>query len=108
VWSSLVCGFAGLRDQGPVPYFDPRLPEEWDTLRFHLKLRGCRLLVELEQGAITLTVLDGGALDIDVRGVLYPVASQPVRVPLEPVHVPEPSVFPSGPPTASIPVVRAH
>ncbi|HCC41157.1 MAG TPA: glycoside hydrolase family 65 protein, partial [Arthrobacter bacterium] len=25
VWSSLVCGFAGLRDQGPMPFFDPRL-----------------------------------------------------------------------------------
>ncbi|HKS01245.1 MAG TPA: glycoside hydrolase family 65 protein, partial [Arthrobacter sp.] len=40
VWSSLVCGFAGLRDQGPVPFFDPRLPGEWDTLRFHLRLQG--------------------------------------------------------------------
>ncbi|MFE5835674.1 glycoside hydrolase family 65 protein [Arthrobacter sp. NPDC056493] len=108
VWSSLVCGFAGLRDQGPVPFFDPRLPEEWETLRFHLKLQGRPLLVELDQGAITLTLLDGEALDIDVRGVRFTVASQPVRVPLEPVHVPEPSVFPSGPPTASIPVVRAH
>jgi alpha,alpha-trehalose phosphorylase len=108
VWSSLVCGFAGLRDQGPVPFFDPRLPEEWDTLSFHLQLQGRRLLVELDQDAITLTVLDGDALDIDVRGVRHSVASHPVRVALEPVHVPEPSVFPSGPPTASIPVVRAR
>ena len=108
VWSSLVCGFAGLRDQGPVPFFDPRLPEEWDSLRFHLRLQGRLLLVELDQGALTLTVLDGGELDIDVRGARFTVGSQPVRVPLEPVHVPEPSVFPSGPPTASIPVVRAH
>ncbi|MFC9334075.1 glycoside hydrolase family 65 protein [Arthrobacter sp. NPDC057009] len=107
VWSSLVCGFAGLRDQGPVPFFDPRLPEEWDSLRFHLRLQGRLLLVELDQGALTLTVLDGGELDIDVRGARFTVGSQPVRVPLEPVHVPEPSVFPSGPPTASIPVVRA-
>jgi alpha,alpha-trehalose phosphorylase len=91
-----------------VPFFDPRLPGEWDTLSFHLKLQGRPLLVELDQEAITLTVLDGEALDIDVRGVRFTVASQPVRVPLEPVHVPEPSMFPSGPPTASIPLVRAH
>jgi alpha,alpha-trehalose phosphorylase len=64
--------------------------------------------VELDQDAITLTVLDGEALDIDVCGVRHSVASQPARVSLEPVHVPEPSVFPSGPPTASIPVVRAR
>ena len=43
VWSSLVSGFAGLRDQGAVPYFDPRLPAEWDGLSFHLKIQG-RLL----------------------------------------------------------------
>lgn len=108
VWSSLVCGFAGLRDQGPVPFFDPRLPGEWDTLRFQLRLQGRPLLVELDQDAITLTVLEGEALDVDVRGVRFAVASQPVRVPLDPVHVPEPSVFPSGPPTASLPVVRAR
>jgi alpha,alpha-trehalose phosphorylase len=29
-------------------------------------------------------------------------------VALDPVEVPEPSVFPSGPPTASLPVVRAR
>jgi alpha,alpha-trehalose phosphorylase len=108
VWSSLVCGFAGLRDQGPVPFFDPRLPGEWDTLRFQLRMQGRPLLVELDQEAITLTVLEGEALDVDIRGVRFAVASQPVRVPLDPVHVPEPSVFPSGPPTASLPVVRAR
>ncbi len=31
-----------------------------------------------------------------------------VRVPLAPVGAPEPTVFPSGLPTASIPMVRAH
>jgi alpha,alpha-trehalose phosphorylase len=108
VWSSLVCGFAGLRDQGAVPYFDPRLPEEWDSLSFHLKLQGRLLLVELDPAAITLSVLDGEQLDVDVRGQVWSVGAEPVRVALEPVEVPEPSVFPSGPPTASLPVVRAR
>lgn len=108
VWSSLVCGFAGLRDQGPVPYFDPRLPADWEGLTFHLKIRGRLLLVELDAGAITLTVQDGDALELDVRGHLLSVGAEPVRVALEPVPEPEPTVFPSGHPTASIPVVRAH
>jgi len=108
VWSSLVCGFAGLRDQGAVPYFDPRLPEEWDSLSFHLKLQGRLLLVELDPAAITLSVLDGELLDVDVRGEVWSVGADPVRVALDPVEVPEPSVFPSGPPTASLPVVRAR
>jgi alpha,alpha-trehalose phosphorylase len=108
VWSSLVCGFAGLRDQGAVPYFDPRLPEEWDSLSFHLKIQGRLLLVDLDPAGITLRVLEGEPLDVDVRGGVHSVGADPVRVALDPVGVPEPSVFPSGPPTASIPVVRAR
>jgi alpha,alpha-trehalose phosphorylase len=108
VWSSLVCGFAGLRDQGPIPYFDPRLPSEWDGLTFHLKIQGRLLLVELRAGTITLTVRDGDALAVDVRGQLVTVGAEPVQVALEPVPEPEPTVFPSGHPTASIPVVRAR
>jgi alpha,alpha-trehalose phosphorylase len=108
VWSSLVCGFAGLRDQGAVPFFDPRLPSEWDGLSFHLKIQGRLLLVELDAGSISLSVRNGEPLDVDVRGQLFSVGAAPVRVDLEPVHVPETTVFPNGPPTASLPVVRAR
>jgi len=107
VWSSLVSGFAGLRDQGAVPYFDPRLPAEWDGLEFHLKIQGRLLHVGLEQDSISLTVRDGAPLEVDVRGELLTVDGGPVRVPLAPVTAPEPTIFPSGLPTSSIPVVRA-
>jgi alpha,alpha-trehalose phosphorylase len=106
VWSSLVCGFAGLRDQGPAPYFDPRLPAEWNALTFHLKIRGRLLLVQLTAGSITLSVQEGEPLEVDVRGQVQTVGADPVRVALDPVTEPEPTVFPSGLPTASIPVVR--
>jgi alpha,alpha-trehalose phosphorylase len=107
VWSSLVSGFAGLRDQGAVPYFDPRLPADWDGLQFHLLIQGRLLQVELTQESITLTVREGAPLQVDVRGELLAVGGDPVRVPLAPLPAPEPTVFPSGPPTASIPIVRA-
>ncbi|MEV7573682.1 glycosyl hydrolase family 65 protein [Pseudarthrobacter sp. NPDC089323] len=106
VWSSLVCGFAGLRDQGPAPYFDPRLPAEWNALTFHLKIRGRLLRVQLTAGSITLSVQEGEPLEVDVRGQVQTVGDDPVRVALDPVTEPEPTVFPSGLPTASIPVVR--
>jgi alpha,alpha-trehalose phosphorylase len=108
VWSSLVCGFAGLRDQGPVPFFDPRLPAEWEGLTFHLKIRGRLLRVQLDAGALTLAIQEGDPLDVDVRGQLVTVGAEPVRVGLAPVPVPESTVFPSGHPTASIPVVHAN
>lgn len=108
VWSSLVCGFAGLRDQGPVPFFDPRLPDSWDGLRFHLRIRGRLLSVALDAGALTLAVQDGGALEVDVRGQLLTVGAEPVKVALDPVVAPEATVFPSQLPTSSIPVVRGR
>ena len=107
VWSSLVSGFAGLRDQGAVPHFDPRLPADWDSLDFHLKLRGGLLHVELDHTLLRLTVPDGAPLDVDVRGERYTVGADSVTVPLHAVVSPPPTVFPGGPPTASIPVVRA-
>jgi alpha,alpha-trehalose phosphorylase len=108
VWSSLVCGFAGLRDQGEVPFFDPRLPAEWEGLAFHLKIQGRLLFVDLSQGAITLTVREGSPLDVSVRGEIHTVGAEPVRLALDPVEAPELTVFPSGLPTASIPIVRAR
>ncbi|MDQ0754535.1 glycoside hydrolase family 65 protein [Arthrobacter sp. B3I4] len=106
VWSSLVSGFAGLRDQGEVPYFDPRLPAEWGSLAFHLKLRGGVLHVELDHAALRLTFQGGAPLDVDVRGERFSVGNQPVAVTLPTVMAPQPTVFP-GPTTASIPLVRA-
>jgi alpha,alpha-trehalose phosphorylase len=108
VWSSLVSGFAGLRDQGPVPFFDPRLPADWEGLSFHLKILGRLLHVQLDAGALTLGVRSGEPLDVDVRGELFSVGEDPVRVVLEPVEFQERTVFPSGPPTASLPIVRIN
>jgi len=108
VWSSLVSGFAGLRDQGKLPYFDPRLPAEWEGLSFHLKVQGRLLFVELEQVSISLSIRDGAPLDVSVRGEVLTVGNDVARVPLAAVDAPEPTVFPSGLPTASIPIVRAR
>jgi alpha,alpha-trehalose phosphorylase len=64
------------------------------------------LHVDLEQGFINLTVLEGGPLEVEVRGELLTVDGETLRVALAPVAAPEPTVVPSGPTTASIPVVR--
>ncbi|WAH98530.1 glycoside hydrolase family 65 protein [Arthrobacter sp. MMS18-M83] len=120
IWSSLVCGFAGMRDQGQVLHFDPRLPAEWDSLSFRLKIRGRLLSVELRPGSISLALVadsgsapDAGAaplevpapLELSVRGQRVVVGVESVTVPLDAVPVPAPSVFPSLFPTAGLPVI---
>ncbi|MGP0224448.1 glycoside hydrolase family 65 protein [Paenarthrobacter sp. NCHU4564] len=110
IWSSLVCGFAGMRDQGEVLRFDPRLPSEWDGLSFRLKVQGRLLSVELSQGSIALALEPAGGyslepLAVDVRGERVTVGTDTVTVPLDAVPVPPPSVFPSTFPTAGLPIV---
>ncbi|YCK81763.1 glycoside hydrolase family 65 protein [Arthrobacter sp. D3-18] len=111
IWSSLVCGFAGMRDQGEVLRFDPRLPSEWEGLSFRLKVQGRLLAVDLSQGSIALTLVSGEdysdqPLRIDVRGYDVTVGAETVTVPLDTVAVPPPSIFPSVFPTAGLPIIR--
>ncbi|BCW43104.1 glycosyl hydrolase family 65 protein [Arthrobacter sp. StoSoilB5] len=112
IWSSLVCGFAGMRDQGEVLRFDPRLPGEWEGLSFRLKVCGRLLSVDLAQGSIGLALVTGSGysdepLPVRVRDHDVTVGADTVTVPLETVPVPPPSIFPSVFPTAGLPIVRA-
>ncbi|WP_422759198.1 glycoside hydrolase family 65 protein [Paenarthrobacter sp. C1] len=105
VWSSLVSGFAGYRDQGPLPHFDPRLPAGWEGLSFQLNIQGRLLLVQLEQGAISLTVASGAPVEVSVRGRKHLVTDQTLRVGLEPVaDLGMPSPFGTGLPAHAVAV----
>nr|AIA93577.1 Glyco_hydro_65m [uncultured Brachybacterium sp.] len=61
VWNALVYGFAGMRDYNGQIAFDPRLPEEWEGIRFALRLRGSRIRIGLEKEAITFELEEGEA-----------------------------------------------
>ncbi|ALE93329.1 Trehalose phosphorylase [Arthrobacter alpinus] len=109
IWSSLVCGFAGMRDQGEMLHFDPRLPAGWSSLSFKLSVRGVMLSVDLVADAITFTrpvSNDGTALAVNVRGTVVelPMGEQ-TAVALAPVPIPTPSIFPSSFPTTGFPVI---
>lgn len=105
VWAALVNGFAGFRDQGERPLFDPRLPEGWDGLAFRLRMRGSVLSVRLAPGAITLSVDSGDPLEVQVRDQVVLVGTDPVTVDLAEVPAPAPSVFPQSPATAGLQTV---
>lgn len=76
VWSALVYGFGGMGDRNGRLAFDPRLPEGWTSLRYRLAWRGSRLLVELTQDRLQITVLEVGEPDVHVRvrGELHKVS----------------------------------
>ena len=83
VWSALVFGFGGMRDYLGTFTFDPRLPEEWEALAFHVTIRGSLLRVDLREDSITFTVEGGQGAEVYVRGRRVDVtADAPSRVPL--------------------------
>ncbi|RRD49250.1 glycoside hydrolase family 65 protein [Arachnia propionica] len=84
VWNALIFGFAGMRDyQGHIS-FDPRLPEDWDDMRFPIQVRGSLVRVLLQPDAITFDVESGDAVELEVRGSLIRVEpGEPVRVALD-------------------------
>lgn len=66
-WSALVCGFAGLRDQGAGLYFNPRLPEDWSLLTFHLNYRRSLLRIVLAPDSMNFEVVQGPDVEIQIR-----------------------------------------
>lgn len=102
VWAALVNGFAGFRDQGPLPYFDPRLPEGWSHLEFRLQLHGRTLRVRLTSETLELTVESGDPLDVSVQGSIVTAGAETAVVELEAPPAASPSVFPRPFPTAGL------
>ncbi len=73
-WLALVHGFAGMVDTGHALRFDPRLPHDWDRLRFGLVRRGSLVRVELDHDGVRVAVEDGDPVPIEVAGEIVSVA----------------------------------
>jgi alpha,alpha-trehalose phosphorylase len=63
-WLALVAGFAGLRDSDGDVSFRPRLPAEWDRLRFRIRVRGQLIEVDITHAGTNYTLLEGQGLPI--------------------------------------------
>ncbi|WP_412838309.1 glycoside hydrolase family 65 protein [Aeromicrobium yanjiei] len=84
VWSALVNGFGGFRDQSGVFTLDPRLPETWESLTFRLTLLGTRVRVDVHHDRVDLCIEDGKEATLVVRGTEVTVTpGDPVSVPIE-------------------------
>ena len=83
VWMSLIYGFGGMRDFDGKLSFDPRLPKQWDRLQFPIRFHDSRLTVEINHDDMTVTLLDGPGMEIEIRGEMHAVApEEPIVVSL--------------------------
>ncbi|MGI6879523.1 glycoside hydrolase family 65 protein [Microbacterium sp. gxy059] len=85
-WTSLVCGFGGMRDHGGELSFDPRLPHAWPELSFPLAWHGTRLDVAVRREQLTVSAREeegASSVSFSVRGERFEVApGESVRVEL--------------------------
>jgi alpha,alpha-trehalose phosphorylase len=81
VWMAIVRGFAGLSQNGGGIRFDPRLPAEWQGIRFKLRVRGVTLSVDLNHERLRL-VSDGGSLTVECGDHTVEVGGEAVDLPI--------------------------
>ena len=67
-WLALVAGFGGLRDSDGEVRFHPRLPAEWDRLRFRVQVRGQLIEVDMTHETTTYRLVEGSGILIDHCG----------------------------------------
>jgi alpha,alpha-trehalose phosphorylase len=89
-WLALVAGFGGLRETFEDVCFSPRLPGEWERLRFRVQVREQLIEVDMTREATTYRLVEGRGLRIHHFGEALrlepslPVV-RPVSAELEPV-----------------------
>ncbi|BDZ37465.1 glycoside hydrolase family 65 protein [Microbacterium suwonense] len=74
VWTTLVCGFGGMRDHDGLLSFDPRLPVDWPELSYPLQWHGTDLRISVTSDLLRVEARSGDPVDFSVRGVEYRVA----------------------------------
>jgi alpha,alpha-trehalose phosphorylase len=89
-WMALVMGFAGMRAQGGVVRFSPRLPDGLSRLRFFLRYRGRRISVEVRNESAKYQLLEGTPTRAAHHGEEFDLGDDPVERPI-PRIVPRPS-----------------
>ena len=67
-WMALVYGFVGMRDHGGHLSFSPRLPAQWERLKFPLMTQGMSLVVDIQQESVTYLLRRGSSVNISHQG----------------------------------------
>ena len=80
-WANIVYGFAGLRSDGDLLRFAPRLPERWKALRFSLTYRGRVLDVQMSRGTTAFHLSSGEPLAVCVYEEVVTLTESSVSIP---------------------------
>ena len=80
-WANIVYGFAGLRSDGEILRFAPRLPKRWRALDFSILYRGSVIRIRMEKGRTSFRVTEGEPLTVEIYGRGYKLGPEELSVP---------------------------
>ena len=84
IWQSVVMGFGGVRLVGADLHISPRMPKEWKGLHFHLYWHGQKLLVNVENGTLSIENCGEAAVTVVIYGEHVTIgAKETVKKPCE-------------------------
>jgi alpha,alpha-trehalose phosphorylase len=64
VWGTIAFGFAGMYETGTAMSFDPKLPDRYERMSFHVQHHGSRMQIDLDSDGCTITVTEGDPVPI--------------------------------------------
>ena len=70
-WMSIVYGFGGMRINGEMLYFDPKLPNQWEKLSFHLRWRKSILRIVIDANGFSVENIQGDKTNFNVHGKVH-------------------------------------
>lgn len=80
-WANIVYGFAGLRSDGEILHFAPRMPTRWKELTFSITYQGSILEIRMTRGETTFRKVQGKPVTMEVYDRVYVLDSEPLSVP---------------------------
>lgn len=79
-WANIVYGFAGLRSDGDLLRFAPRMPERWRELTFSLTCRGTVIRVRMTRTGTTFHKVQGPDVPMLICGRQYTLGREDLTV----------------------------
>ena len=80
-WANIVYGFAGLRSDGEILQFAPRMPGRWRELTFSITYRGSVVRIRMEPGQTSFQKRKGSPLELQIYDKVYTLDDEELLIP---------------------------
>ena len=79
-WMNIVYGFGGMRSDGDILYFSPKIPSKWDKYSFTIVVKGNILKVEVSKNKAIFKLINDSCINVDICGKNYTVTKEGVEI----------------------------